>query len=79
MCTNMINLNTACIWNSLYIIETRYILIIWLLVIRDLVWKAIGLYKAWQKNDLTWFIFIFIFNTCGILPIIYLILNNKKK
>jgi hypothetical protein len=49
------------------------------LAIRDLVWKAIALYKAWQKSDKVRFIFIFIFNTCGILPIIYLILSRKKK
>lgn len=52
-------------------------LCIWL-TIRDLVRKWIALYRAWQKSDIVWFVFIFIFNTCGILPIIYLILNKKK-
>ena len=48
------------------------------LVIREFVRKGIALYKAWQKSDKVRFIFIFIFNTCGILPIIYLLLNKKK-
>ena len=70
MTTNMLNVSE---------IESCYILLIILLAIRDLVRKAIGLYRAWQKSDYIRFIFIFIFNTCGILPIIYLILNNKKE
>lgn len=52
-------------------------LAIWL-AIWELVRKAIALYKAWQKRDLVWFVLIFIFNTCGILPIIYLLLNREK-
>lgn len=52
-------------------------LAIWLAV-WDLVRKAIALYKAWQKGNLVWFILIFIFNTCGILPIVYLILNREQ-
>lgn len=55
-----------------------YYLMLIFLVVRDLVWKAIALYRAWQKSNYVRFIFIFIFNTCGILPIIYLILNNKE-
>lgn len=52
-------------------------LAIWLAV-WELVRKAIALYKAWQKRDVVWFVLIFIFNTCGILPIIYLLLNREK-
>ena len=48
------------------------------LAIRELVRKGIALYKAWQKSDKVRFVFIFILNTCGILPIIYLLLNKKK-
>ena len=60
-------------------VETWLIVLCILLAIQDLVWKAIALYRAWQRSDVVWFIFIFIFNTCGILPIIYLILSRKKK
>ena len=48
------------------------------LVVRELIRKGIALYKAWQKNDKVRFILIFILNTCGILPIAYLLCNRKK-
>ena len=69
MATNMLNISEG---ESLLII-----LCIWLAA-WDLVRKAIALYRAWQKSDYIRFIFIFIFNTCGILPIVYLILNKRK-
>jgi len=67
--------------NMLNIPETEAWLIILciFLAIRDLIRKAIALYRAGQKSDKIRFIFIFILNTCGILPIIYLLLNKKKK
>jgi hypothetical protein len=42
------------------------------LIIWDAVWKGIGMWKAGRNNQLAWFICILIFNTVGILPIIYL-------
>ena len=46
-------------------------------------WKLIALWHAARKNHLTWFIVLAIFNTVGILPILYLfIFKNlivKKK
>ena len=68
-------------YNMLNITEYDSILIIlciWLTV-WDLAWKAVGLYRAWQNSDYIRFIFIFIFNTCGILPIIYLIVDRNAK
>ncbi len=44
----------------------------------DGVWKLIGMWKAGRNNDLAWFICIAIFNTMGILPIIYILLEKKK-
>jgi hypothetical protein len=55
------------------------ITIIILLAIWEMIWKGIALWHAGKRKQLTWFVFIFIFNTAGILPIIYLILNKKKK
>jgi hypothetical protein len=56
-------------------------LILWLvpLVIWDAVWKAIGLWKSAKNNHLVWFIFIFIVNSLGILPIIYILFFQKKR
>jgi hypothetical protein len=52
--------------------------IILIVGIWDSVWKAIGMWKAGRNNHLAWFICIFIFNTLGILPIIYLLLHREK-
>ena len=56
-------------------------MLIWLipLMIWDGVWKAIGMWKAGKNNHLAWFICIFVFNTVGILPIIYLAFFQKRK
>jgi len=52
--------------------------VIIVLAIWDTVWKAIALWKAGRNNHLAWFICIFIFNTIGILPIIYILMQKKK-
>lgn len=48
-------------------------------VLWDTVWKLIGLWKAARNNDLTWFICIGVFNTIGILPLIYILMDKKKR
>jgi len=48
-----------------------------LLTIWDGVWKAIGMWKSARNNQLPWFICITIFNTIGILPIVYLSFFQK--
>ncbi len=45
----------------------------------ELVMKLIAMWKAGRNNHLAWFIVIGIINTAGILPIIYLLINRKKK
>lgn len=55
------------------------IILLGLLMLRDGIWKAIALWKTGNQKKLARFICIFIFNTAGILPIIYLIFFNKKK
>ena len=57
----------------IWLIPLIIILAIW-----DSVWKAIAMWKAGRNNHLAWFICLFIFNTVGILPIIY-ILKHKAK
>lgn len=49
-----------------------------ILAIWDTVWKLIGMWRAGRNNHLAWFICIFIFNTIGILPIIYILIQNRK-
>ncbi|HEY9082435.1 MAG TPA: DUF5652 family protein [Vicingaceae bacterium] len=54
------------------------ITLIVIVAIWDAIWKLIGLWKSARNNDLVWFVCIAIFNTVGILPIIY-ILSKKKE
>ncbi|MFZ2150655.1 MAG: DUF5652 family protein [Candidatus Absconditicoccaceae bacterium] len=49
-----------------------------ILGIREGIRKAIALWKAGKGNQLARFICLFIFNTAGILPILYLIFWQKK-
>lgn len=56
----------------------RLIILCLALAIFDVVMKCITAYKAWTKRQVARFICLFIFNTCGILPIIYLIINREK-
>lgn len=51
--------------------------VIVIFAIWDAVWKLIAMWKASKNNHLAWFICIAIFNTIGILPIIY-ILTHKE-
>lgn len=48
------------------------------LIIWETVWKMIALWKSARNSHLSWFIFIGIINSIGILPIIYILLNRKK-
>jgi hypothetical protein len=50
-----------------------------LLVIWELVWKTIALWKSARNNHKVWFICIAFINTAGILPIVYILMNRKKK
>jgi hypothetical protein len=52
---------------------------IYLILVWDLVWRGIALWKSGRRNQLVWFIFLFIINSVGILPIIYLLIHGKKK
>jgi hypothetical protein len=43
------------------------------------VWKLVALWKSARNNHLAWFICIAIFNTIGILPIVYYFKYKKRK
>jgi hypothetical protein len=49
------------------------------LIIWDAIWKVIAMWKAARNNQLVWFVLIAVLNTIGILPIIYILINRKKK
>lgn len=54
------------------------IILIVILALFDSVMKLMALWRAARNNHLVWFICLAIFNTIGILPIVYLILNKEK-
>jgi hypothetical protein len=54
------------------------IIVIAILALFDSVLKLIALWKSARNNHLVWFICLAIFNTVGILPIVYLVLNKNK-
>jgi hypothetical protein len=55
----------------------------WPLILLDIVWEAVwkgvALWRAGRNAHMVWFICLFIFNTVGILPIIYIFAFSKKK
>jgi hypothetical protein len=49
-----------------------------IVAIWDTIWKLIAMWKAARNKHLAWFICIFIINTIGILPIIYILMYKEK-
>jgi len=56
-----------------------FIAILVILFIWEAVWKVIAMWKSARRNQLVWFICITIFNTVGILSIVYLLFFQKNK
>jgi hypothetical protein len=54
-----------------------------IVTIWEIVWKGFGMWKSARRGSPIWFIAILIFNTVGILPILYIFvfseLGKKKK
>lgn len=42
------------------------------LVVWTFVWKGLGMWHAARKKNVTWFVILMLFNTVGILDMIYL-------
>lgn len=49
-----------------------------LVVVFDLVLRGVALWKSARGGQKGWFIALIIFNTVGILPILYLVFFQKK-
>ena len=60
--------------NSILFLITIILLIIW-----EGIWKGIGLWKSAKKGHIVWFVCIFVLNTLGILPILYIYVFSKKR
>jgi len=48
-----------------------------IVIIWEAVWKLIAMWKSARKGHVVWFIVLAVFNTVGILPILYLYLFSK--
>ena len=60
-------------------ILTAFIVIVVLVAIWDGVWKLIAMWKSARHNQMAWYICLAIFNTAGILPILYILLFQKSE
>ncbi len=56
-----------------------FVAVIVLLSIWSAVWKGFALYRAGANRSPGWFVCLLIFNTLGILEILYLFVFGKKK
>ena len=48
-----------------------------LVALWDGVWKLLAMWKSARHNQPAWFICLAIFNTAGVLPILYILLFQK--
>ncbi len=56
-----------------------FVVLIILAAIWDGTWKLIVLWKSARNNQLAWYICLAIFNTLGILPIVYLLFFQRPQ
>ena len=57
--------------------KTLIICLVILAVLWDGTWKLIALWKSARHGQLAWYICLAIFNTLGILPIVYILAFQK--
>jgi hypothetical protein len=55
------------------------ITVVILLAIWDGVWKLIALWKSARHDQLAWFVCLAIFNTVGVLPILYILFFQRNE
>jgi hypothetical protein len=49
------------------------------LIVWELAWKAIAMWKAARNKEAIWYVCLLLINTLGILPIIYMLMKSKGK
>lgn len=53
---------------------------VWMLVpavIWSVIWKGLGLWHSAKRSHKIWFVVILIFNSLGVIPIIYLVFKTE--
>jgi methionyl-tRNA synthetase len=61
-----------------YHISTTWIVILVIAAVWETVWKGIALWRAAHRNEMGWFIAVWIINSVGILPIYYLMTHKAE-
>jgi hypothetical protein len=64
---------------SLLQTNPQFSALILILLLWELFWKGIALWKAARESQKYWFIAILVLNTAGILPILYIFLFKKGR
>lgn len=65
-------------FNGIWPLFAGFTTFILCLVLIDVTLKAVALWKAARADQMGWFIALIIFNTVGILPVIYLLFFMRK-
>ena len=60
-----------------FLIDNWWILLI--VGLWTLPWKGMALWKSAQRSELRWFIALLLFNTLGVLEILYIFVFSKKE
>lgn len=69
-------------WNFMYELyqQPMWMLSLFsLLVIWEAVWKGLALWHSAKNKQVAWFVVLLLFNTLGLLPIIYLVWFRPKE
>jgi len=65
-------------FNAFFELHPVILALIFLFLVLVFSLKGIALWRAGRNNQIVWFIFLFILNTAGILPLIYLAFFQKN-
>ena len=52
--------------------------VILIIILWTIIWKGLGLWYAAKNKQKGWFVVLLVFNTLGILPLVYLLWNRPK-
>ena len=59
-------------------ISVNTVIVIFMIIgVWSLIWKGLSLWKSANKKSLIWFIVLLVFNTAGILDILYIYVFSK--
>lgn len=62
-----------------YTLSNSQIILLSLLLVWELVWKGLAMWRAAHRNEPIWFGVLLVVNTAGLLPILYLLFTSKPK